>query len=284
MSARSTNHGADTPEPKKYSRREALGLGAGALFSLGLWPGALRAEGQGNSGEFRFIVVNDLHYVDDNCGKYFERVVAQMKAAPQKAELCLIVGDYADHGKAAELAAARDVFKTLGVPTYGVIGNHDYLTQTDRQAYEDIFPERLNYFFEHRGWQFLGLDTTEGQRSASTRIQPATMQWLDDRLPKFDKQRPMIVFTHFPTGPLVPSRPLNADALLDRFKDYNLQAVFSGHFHGFTERQIGNATLTTNKCCSNARGNHDGTKEKGYFLCQAREGKFNRTFVEVKPV
>jgi hypothetical protein len=27
--------------------------------------------------------------------------------------------------------------------------------------------------------------------------------------------------------------------------------------------------------------NHDGTKEKGYFVCQAKEGKVERKFVEV---
>ena len=260
-----------------------LGLSAGSLLALGLWPGALRAEGEGNSGDFSFIVVNDLHYVDDKCGKYFERVVAQMKAAPSKVDFCLIVGDYSDHGKPDELGAARDIFKTLGIPNYGVVGNHDYLTQEDRKAYEDLFPGRLNYFFEHERWQFLGLDTTEGQRGGSTKIQPPTLQWLDANLPKLDKKRPMIVFTHFPMGPLVPSRPLNADAFLERFKDYNLQAVFCGHFHASTERQIRSAVITTNKCCSFARGNHDGSKEKGYFACQAKDGKISRSFVEVKP-
>src|SRR5262245_23811388 len=245
--------------PKELTRREMLGLSAGSLLALGLWPGALRAEGEGNSGEFSFIVVNDLHYHDERCAKYFEKVIAQMKGSSPRVDLALIVGDFADDGKAQQIGPVNDIFKTLGLPTYGVIGNHDYVTQTDRKAYEDIFPDRLNYSFEHRGWQFLGLDTTEGQRSASTKIQPPTLQWLDDHLPKFDKQRPMIVFTHFPIGPLVPSRPLNADIFLERFKDFNLQAVFCGHFHGFTERQIRNAMLTTNKCCSFLRANHDGT-------------------------
>jgi hypothetical protein len=268
-------------EQKKYSRREMLELGAGSLLALGLWPGALRAEGEGNSGDFSFIVVNDLHYHDEKCGKYFEQVVAQMKTS--KADFCLIVGDYVENGKAEQIGPVNDIFKTLGIPTYGVIGNHDYLTQTDRKAYEDIFPGRLNYFFEHQRWQFLGLDTTEGQRGGSTKIQQPTLQWLDDQLPKLDKKRPLIVFTHFPMGPLVPSRPLNTDAFLERFTDYNLQAAFCGHFHAFTERQIRSAFLTTNKCCSLFRGNHDGSKEKGYFLCQAKEGKIHRAFVEVKP-
>ncbi len=261
-----------------------LGWSAGSLLALGLWPGALRAEGQGNSGEFSFIAVNDLHYLNDHCGPWFERVVEQMKASQPKIDLCLIGGDFSEKGTPAELTAVRDHFKKLGVPSYGVIGNHDYFTQTDRKAYEETFPGRINYHFEHRGWQFVALDSSEGQLSRDTTIQPATIQWLDDMLPKLDKKRPMLIVTHFPLGPLTPSRPKNADAVLERFKEFNLQAVFNGHFHGFTERKVGMTTLTTNKCCAFSRANHDGTKEKGYFLCRAKDGKIAREFVEVKPV
>ena len=42
--------------------------------------------------------------------------------------------------------------------------------------------------------------------------------------------------------------------------------------------------MTTQLLRAFARGNHDGTKEKGYFLCKAKsEGKIERTFVEVMP-
>jgi hypothetical protein len=40
--------------------------------------------------------------------------------------------------------------------------------------------------------------------------------------------------------------------------------------------------LTTNRCCSNSRNNHDGSPEKGYFLCHAKGGKVSHRFVEVK--
>ena len=44
---------------------------------------------------------------------------------------------------------------------------------------------------------------------------------------------------------------------------------------------MGEVTLTTNRCCSFHVKNHDGTKEKGYFVCQAKAGKVERQFVEV---
>ena len=53
---------------------------------------------------------------------------------------------------------------------YPVIGNHDYVTQNNRKAYLEAFPLRLNYYFHHHGWQFIGLDTTEGLRYEKTTI------------------------------------------------------------------------------------------------------------------
>lgn len=271
------------PSPS-ISRRDALRMSAGALLAAGLWPGALRAAGAGNPEDFTFIAVNDLHYQSERCGRWFEQVVRQMKATEPRPAFCLISGDFAEHGTRAELGAARDAFRGLGIPVHGVIGNHDYGDGASRAEYDALFPGAINYAFEAGGWQWLGLDTSEGRKSSGTTIQPHTLSWLDEQVPKLDRQRPTVIFTHFPLGPLTPSRPENANDLLERLVGVNLQAVFSGHFHGFTERTLGNMTLTTDKCCAISRDNHDGTPEKGYFLCAARGGRITRTFVEVKPV
>ena len=158
----------------RIPRRDALKrLSAGTLLALGVWPGALRAGIFGGSGQrdFKFIVVNDLHYMDDECGHWLEGVVDQMKT--NAAELCLIVGDVADDGKREHLGAAREIFRRLGIPIYPAIGNHDFITQTDCRAYLDAFPDRLNYSFEHRGWQFVGLDSSEGQHYQNTEVSGA---------------------------------------------------------------------------------------------------------------
>jgi predicted MPP superfamily phosphohydrolase len=264
---------------RRLTRREVLRLGVAGLLALGLRP---RLFGVVAEEEFTFIAVNDLHFSEAACRPWFDQVVAQMKQSAPKAEFCLLGGDLADQGTPAQLTGIHDAFAKLEIPVHAVVGNHDYIAGSDRLAYERIFPEQINYHFEHRGWQVIGLDTSEGTKSQNTIISDVTLHWLDENLPKLDRTKPTIVFTHFPLGHFVWGRPVNADAILQRLARLNVLAIFSGHFHGFTERRFGQAVLTTDRCCSRIRNNHDGTKEKGWFLCQATQGQVSRRFVEFR--
>ncbi len=231
---------------------------------------------------FRFVVVNDLHHAAPECDPFFAALIAQMRTHAG-VEFALVLGDLADSGKPADLEAVRDHLRNLGVPFYPVPGNHDYVAPNDRRAYEEIFPDRINYWFRHRGWQFVGLDSTQGTDYQNTRIPAATLAWLDTNLPLLDPHAPTVVFTHFPLGEGVPMRPLNADEALARLGRLNLQAVLGGHYHAFTERRFQGATVVTGRCCSRLRGNHDGTKLKGYWLAAASEGKLTLEFVPFPP-
>jgi len=264
------------------TRRAALRhCTAGTLLALGLWPGTLRAANETAGRTFKFVVINDTHVVSPECAAYLTKAVADLKR--HDPAFGLHVGDLTDKAELPRFEVVRETFAKLGAPTYFVPGNHDYSSNTDRAHYDEVFPGRLNYSFEAEGWQFIALDTTDGQRYDQTTIQPAALDWLDQNLPRLDRRRPTIVFTHFPLAAGAKMRPLNADALLDRLRDFNLQAVFNGHYHGFTESQWRGAPVTTNRCCSLKRDNHDGTKEKGYFVCTAKDGRLTREFVEFKP-
>lgn len=263
------------------SRRDWLRLGAGAILSMGVWPGCARWSDRRPGGTFHFAVINDTHFQSPQCPAWFQQVSASIRGQSSAPEFCLMVGDLSEHGTQSELGPMREVLQSLQMPSYVVIGNHDHLSNQDRSVWGGLYPHSLNYHFEHRGWQFIGLDSCEGTRYENTNIQPLTLAWLDDTLPRLDPARPTVIFTHFPLGADVPMRPLNADSLLERFLDFNLVAVFNGHYHGLTQRKTGLTTLTTNRCCAISRNNHDGTSAKGYFLCTAEEGQIRREFVEV---
>lgn len=266
------------------TRRQWMRLSAGTLLTLGLWPGRLRADDLKSTRDFTFLVVNDLHFSDEECWPWFEEAVTAMNASARDAEFCLLCGDLADRGAVDQHRGIRDSFEKLGIPLCPTIGNHDYLTQTDRRPYEDTFKDQINYNFDHGGWQLVGIDTTEGDAWQDTKVSPETFAWLDENLPKLARRKPTILFTHFPLGADVPMRPLNADDVLARFLEFNLGAVFCGHFHGYTERSLGNALITTDRCCARICANHDGSKEKGWFVCRAKaSGEVTREFIEFKP-
>jgi len=266
------------PQIRSLSRRQLLRAASASLLAASICPVALLA-GERQSPDSHFFVLNDLHYVGEPCGQFLQKVIAQMKAAKEKPDLCLLAGDLSDNGTPQQLTAVRDLLKTLGIPVRVICGNHDYVRNNDRAPFMDIFPDALNYVFDHRGWQFVGLDTCDGTKAQVTIPHP-TFAFLDYTLHRLDRKRPIALFTHFPLGPGMPNRPPNAPRLLDLFKDHNLQAVFSGHHHGLKECKLGPTTFTTNRCCSLLQQNHDGSKEKGYFLCHAKDGAITRQFVE----
>jgi hypothetical protein len=266
----------------KLSRRRMMKLSGSALLLAGVWPGALDAA-EAKGGGFHFVVLNDLHVVDEKCAAFLaEKVVASIKGLAEKPGRCLIAGDLSEDGTAGQIGAVREAFKALRVPVRVVPGNHDYAAMNDRKAYDQLCPGASNYAFEHGGWQFVGIDSTEGTKAVAA-TSKGTLDWLDANLARLDRRRPMVLFTHFPLGPRTPNRATNADAVLERFKPYNLRGVLGGHHHGLTEREVGVVSLVTNRCCSLKKGNHDRSREKGYFVVRATpEGVLTRRFVEVR--
>ena len=187
------------------NRRELMQMSAGTLLAAGLWPGALTAEGKSSGKEFSFIVVNDTHYIDQDCDNWITKVFKQVIGhTPSNVDFCLLVSDVTDDGNATtdQMAAMRDHIKTSGLTVYPVVGNHDYSAEIGRKAYEESFPKRINYQFEHQGWQFIGLDRSEANLYKDTeRSAGHAAPWLDEQLPKLDKKKPTILFTHFPLSP-----------------------------------------------------------------------------------
>jgi 3',5'-cyclic AMP phosphodiesterase CpdA len=251
---------------------------------------AIAAENPTPTPPPTFIAINDLHYLADDCGRWFRAVVEQMKTAAPGAAFCLLCGDLVDRGDRPSLTAVKEIFSSLGIPLHPVPGNHDYTPAGSRDDYDAVFPRKLNYRFTHGGWQFVGLDTTQGTAYDKTSIHDTTLAWLDAE--PFDRELPTVVFTHFPLGEGMTYRPLNAAAVVERLIKLNLVAVLSGHWHGASERRLPRAAgaagqeslLTTSRCCARVRNNADKSPLKGWWLCQAQpDGTLARKFIEFHP-
>jgi hypothetical protein len=267
---------AHLPGDRAISRRTLLQW-AGSLGMAAALPWQARLNAQ---QRFRFIVVNDLHHGSSECDPFFASLVRQM-GSHGPLDFCIIVGDLADTGKPESFVAVRDAFSRLAVPIYTVPGNHDCDVEKNTNLYSQAFPDRLNYTFNHKEWQFIGLDSTQGNTSQRTRVSDVTLGWLDRTVPTLDRQRPTIVFTHFPLAADVTMASGNAGEVLTKLEGLNLRGQFNGHYHARIERKHGEVPLLTNACCSRVRDNHDGSLEEGYLLCTASaDGRLAWEFVE----
>lgn len=260
------------------SRREALGRLA-ALLAAGLWPGALKAAGT-PVAEFTFVAANDFHHREAACDAWFAALFRQI-AAHKQAEFCLGLGDLADKGHPESMTTIARLARGAGLRFHVTPGNHDNDLEESTAVFDRVLPGQLNYTFAHRGWQFVVIDSTDGKKWGQTRVQPATLAWLDAALPRLDPSQPLVLATHFPLASSTPHCPLNAEEVLGRLVHHNLRLVLGGHYHGRTELVRNDYALVTNACCSRVAGNHDGTKAKGYWLCRTRaDGAVRREFVE----
>ena len=267
---------------RTLSRRSALGL----LLTAGLWPGCVRLPQAGRAPgvPFTFAALNDLHHASAECDPWFEVIFAQVaKSSP---EFVLLLGDLADRGDPTSFAAVRRLSAQVGAPIHAVPGNHDNDVEKTPALFASAFSGTLNAHFNHAGWQFVGLDSTDGNAWRDTRVSDLNLSWLDRTLRTLDPSRPTVLFTHFPVAPDIRSKqgalltPINADAVLERLIAFNLRTVLSGHFHGITELPWARAQLVTGACCSRVRDNHDGTPTKGWWLCHvSTDGAFRREFV-----
>jgi calcineurin-like phosphoesterase family protein len=255
-------------------------VSAGTLLANGLWPGALAAQ-DAPAPEVDFLTANDLHYIDEVDQPFFQKMVELVKQHLPKSGMLFALGDLVETADAKSHAAMRDIFKATGLEMKVVCGNHDWETDTDRKVFDATWPNSHNYTFDAGGWQFVAVDSSDGTQWQNTSVPKSTLDWVDESLPKLDKKRPMIVLTHFPMGEKVTYRPKNAQSLLDRFREHNLRAVLCGHYHGYTERNVGQTLITTGKCCAYRRTNHDNTVDKGFYHWQTRDGKATCQFIEV---
>lgn len=258
-----------------------LGRLAG-LLAVGMWPGAVPSGAAGGTNPtkgVRFVVINDFHHENAECDLWMETLFRQV-AKTEGTGFCFGLGDMANSGKRENLEMIARLAQLTNLPFYVTPGNHDLDLSPIDGHYSEIFPDQLNYTFTQNGWQFVVVDTSEGNKWKDVTIAPETLAWLDKTMPTLDPRAPLVLATHFPLASEVTFCPLNAEQLLGRFVGYNLRGTFSGHYHGRTAHTRGVVELVTNVCVARVRGNHDGTKDKGYFVCDGSPaGELTRNFV-----
>jgi len=267
---------------RRMTRRDFLrkaAIGAAIPFA------APAAAADAPRGKVKILELADIHVLDDKSAAYPRKVIQAMNE--EGGDLVLACGDLATKGKKTELLVAKDILDGLKMPYYPVLGNHDalYSGEKDEDLFKEVFSLKGNsYHFVKKGIHFLAVDHGCGKAYGKNHVRPQVMAWIRKTLAQIPAQEPILFFSHYPFGKGVRYQTRNAAEVLALFKNKNLLAMVGAHFHGNTERVENGVLMTTTACCSGTRGNHDGTKAKGYRVFHVDEKlKVTTEFKEVRP-
>jgi 3',5'-cyclic AMP phosphodiesterase CpdA len=185
---------------------------------------SLRPPDADDPSAFRFALLSDVQEALDRV----QDIYARLDADPS-IRFVLSAGDLTDKGTAEEHDRFQKELRSLRVPFYATLGNHDIAAGDG--IYQRYFG-RGSFRFVYRGVQFTLLD------SASASIEPAVYDmlsgWLDE-----GRARAHVVAMHIP--PLDPVGARNAafgsrneaGALLERLAAGEVDLTLYGHIHAY---------------------------------------------------
>ncbi len=222
-------------------------------------------------------------------------VVRALKAMPDRPDAVLVSGDLAEHGKPKEYRLAAKLIGKLGVPIYGLPGNHD-----DRATMREVLgfadPDGgeapLDYTVDLGPLRLIVVDSTiPGEDRGS--FEPGQLERLDAELGA--APTPAIVAMHHP--PLTTAMPdwdgvnLPAgerEALAATIARHpQAKAVVAGHLHRVTVSSLaGRPVLAAPSTYLQARPDFAGEKVKLYagapgFVVHALRGEELSSQIEI---
>ena len=224
--------------------------------------------------ELRFGVVADVQYAEKPVamGRYYAQSLPMLQRCVDDfnrtgPEFVIQLGDIIDGGDnaAAEMQSVVDIYDTLTMPHYHVLGNHDF-SGIDRDTTMGMLGLKQGWYaFDVKGWRFIVLDTQDraiegGWREDSEQYKQSAamlkdaqaarkpnaqsynggfsdeqLQWLDAQLNDADTQnKSVILFGHLPLMPQGETHTAwNAEEVVAVIEKHDcVRAYFCGHRHG----------------------------------------------------
>ncbi|GAC1351239.1 MAG: hypothetical protein NVS3B20_01450 [Polyangiales bacterium] len=186
--------------------------------------GATDANRRAAQDRFRIALLSDIQEAIDRVQDIFRRINDDPSI-----RFVVSAGDLTDHGRADEFERFQRELRSLRVPFYATLGNHDIATS--ESLFRDYFG-RGNFRFSYRSVQFTFID------SASATVDEVAYQWLDRWLHE-GRAGVHVVTMHIP--PLDPVGTRNASfasrnesgKLLSRLARGKVDVTLYGHIHSY---------------------------------------------------
>ncbi|MHB0999237.1 MAG: outer membrane protein assembly factor BamB family protein [Armatimonadota bacterium] len=197
--------------PKGYRAAKEFYLtaedGRNMDFPMVLWP-------ETKSDSIRFIHMTDLHITNKDTVDIFTKDIAEIGEMDPKPAFVIASGDLVNVAdNLSEFESLMDAFSKVSVPVIKGIGNHDIIYNIGHKNYRSFCGPEY-YSFNAGNCHFVLLD--------STRFNDEQKAWLQKDLAAAPKGSRRIFIQHY-----LPSR-----ANMNLFKELNVSAVMSGHWHG----------------------------------------------------
>jgi 3',5'-cyclic-AMP phosphodiesterase len=185
------------------------------------------------------------------------------------------------------------LMKSLHVPLYNTIGNHENLgwEGNGKVGVENplfghgMYKKYLGkpyYTFIHKGWKFFVLCSPQQTKTGYTgEIDSAQVSWIKSELASTDTAIPLAISVHIPLisvyqqmqeGSLAPNPEglvtRNGKEVVDLFSKHNLRLVLQGHLHYLEEIRANNILFITGGAVSSAwwTGKYHGLEEGFLYL------------------
>jgi len=210
--------------------------------------GAALAQNTPPNSPWFFIQLTDPQFgMFDNNASFEKETALYEKAVTKinnlKPDFVVITGDFVHNPNSlAQIQEFKRITAKINpkIPVYYLPGNHDLGQTPDK---ESIKKYNKNYgsdrfSFNHKGSSLIGFNTSL-IKAKLEKPEQEQYNWLVKKLKKSQEANHRILFCHYPFFNKTADEPTaysNIDLgyrekYLDLFKDFRVDAVFSGHYH-----------------------------------------------------